>query len=224
MMRHVLFPSQQRKTSGVQFAVVRPFPIRAGTSNTLRPAAFLRRKVPTGVDRLSSMRRNDAPLSLGKDFLRGVTGWRGDNAISFADHFHGLALIQITTESAIRQITVREACDRTRERFRTAQHVHSVLLCTNYSVRDGRKRANQNQGSQHFVSIGFFGRIVQRAARTQHATPAQARTKPIGPGSISTSNWRRNLSSRVSVHMGAACLDAARRFSAAKGNSPSSTR
>jgi hypothetical protein len=128
---------------------------------TLRPAAFLRRKVPTGVDRLSSMRRNDAPLSLGKDFLRGVTGWRGDNAISFADHFHGLALIQITTESAIRQITVHEACDRTRERFRTAQHVHSVLLCTNYSVRDGRKRANQNQGSQHFVSIGFFGRIVQ---------------------------------------------------------------
>jgi hypothetical protein len=46
------------------------------------------------------------PLFLGKNVLRGIDFTRfrrrrRDNAISLADHFHGLAFVQITADRAI---------------------------------------------------------------------------------------------------------------------------
>ena len=95
------------------------------------------------------MRRDDAPLFLGENALRSADfarfrRRRGGNAIWLADHFHGLAFIQITADGAIGQISlaVHEACNRARERLRAAQHLHGVLLRASRRVRTRRKRAN----------------------------------------------------------------------------------
>jgi hypothetical protein len=76
-----------------------------------------------------------APLSSDKILPPGinVTGFqrrRADHAISFADHLDGLAFIQITTDGAIRKISlaVHEARSRVCKRLGTAQHLHGVLL------------------------------------------------------------------------------------------------
>jgi hypothetical protein len=62
----------------------------------------------------SSMRRDDAPLFLGENALRSADfarfrRRRGGNAIWLADHFHGLAFIQITADGAIGQISLGRA-------------------------------------------------------------------------------------------------------------------
>ena len=111
-----------------------------------------------------SERRDHAPLFLTENLLRGTdlaghSRRRGGNAISLADHFHGLALMQVLADSAISHVSlaVHEARNRARERLGSAQHLQSVLLRAGRRVRGRRESANQNQGSQHLVSIVFFG-------------------------------------------------------------------
>ena len=87
---------------------------------------------------------------------------RGGNAISLADHFHGLAFIQITADGAIGQISlaVHEACKRAREHLRTAQHLHGVLL-----------RASRRIRAIHRI------RVIRRSRRRSQRTRTRTRTR-----------------------------------------------
>ena len=115
------------------------------------------------------------PLFLGKNVLRGIDfapfrRRRRDNAISLADHFHGLAFVQITADRAIGQVglAVHEACNRARD----VSGLRST--CTAFcSVQAAVSETDESEQIKiRAVSIlfplAFLGGVVQRAARTQH--------------------------------------------------------